>query len=74
MKKTHETKPEPARTDSEAEYVNPLMLDMQKIEGGGTPKKADLDSMPSPIRYFGYFFFASATIMLIVGLWMQFMK
>lgn len=74
MKKIHETKPETVRVESEAEYVNPSLLEMQQIEGGGSPKKADLGSMPSPIRYFGYFFFASATLMLIVGLWIQFMK
>lgn len=74
MKKNHETHAQPARAETEEAGADQLLPEAPAIDGVGPPKKADFGSMPSPIRYFGYFFFVSATLVLIVGLWMQFQK
>ncbi|GAA4881294.1 hypothetical protein GCM10023310_71840 [Paenibacillus vulneris] len=71
-KPLHETQPDSARVEK-ADYINPLQ-DAQPIQNGGSSKKADIGSMPSPIRYFGYFFFTSAAVVLLVGLLIQFLK
>lgn len=74
-KPLHEVQPEPVRVETETEYYsNPELRELQQIHSGGPCKKADLSSMPSPIRYFGYFIFTSATLMLIIGLLIQFFK
>ncbi|WP_282939776.1 hypothetical protein [Paenibacillus sp. RC67] len=70
----HETQPEPVRVETKVEYINPELQELQQIHSGGPLKKADLSSMPLPIRYFGYFIFTSAALMLIIGLLIQFFK
>ncbi|MDF2962511.1 MAG: hypothetical protein K0S39_4246 [Paenibacillus sp.] len=70
----HETQPEPVRAEEQEGYTDPDLSGLQQIERVGPMKKADSGSMPAPIRYFGYFFFISATLMLIIGIVMQFVK
>jgi hypothetical protein len=70
----HETQPEAMHGIEEHGYVNPNLAELQRIESGGTKVKAELGSMPQPIRYFGYFFFTSAVLMLVIGLVVQFLK
>jgi hypothetical protein len=70
----HEIEPETARTEDEPEHLNPNPDELQSIEHGTPHNKGDIGSMPEPIRYFGYFFFTSAALMLIIGLVLQFFK
>ncbi|MCZ8522899.1 MULTISPECIES: hypothetical protein [Paenibacillus] len=36
---------------------------IRRIEGGGPPRRADLSSMPRPVRWFGYGFITSVVLM-----------
>jgi hypothetical protein len=43
----------------------PAIEDQQSTDNTST-------AMPTPILYFSYFFFAAATLSLIIGLWIEF--
>lgn len=55
-------------------YVDEQLRPMQQIEGGGGPKKVNLQSMPKPVRYFGYFFVIGVPILLLVLVIISFFK
>ncbi|WP_028550081.1 hypothetical protein [Paenibacillus sp. UNC451MF] len=73
-KPLHETQPKSVRVGLKADYINPQLQELQQIHSGGPIRNAELSSLPLPIRYFGYFFFTSATLMLLVDLLIQFLK
>jgi hypothetical protein len=54
--KVHETQPDKPIVPNDANVDN-LLAGYQKIEAGGPIRKIDLQAMPAPVRYFGYFFF-----------------
>lgn len=54
-----------SENSEEYRYIDEELKPMQQIEGGGGPKKVHLQSMPKPIRYFGYFFVFIVPILLI---------
>jgi hypothetical protein len=56
MNNNHETQPDKEPIVNNGQVVNELIQEIQIIEGGGPPKKVDWNSMPKPVRYFGYFF------------------
>ncbi|MCS7464764.1 hypothetical protein N0M98_32275 [Paenibacillus doosanensis] len=67
MNNTQQESQQRIAAEQEADYTNPL-------PSGGHHKKTDFGSVPSPIRYFGYFFFTSATVMLVIGVVIQWFK
>jgi hypothetical protein len=42
--------------------------DLQRIEGSGAYKNADLNSMPKGIRYIGYFMIGFLTLFLLAAI------
>jgi hypothetical protein len=52
--KIHETQPN-KEADLERLRINPILEDAQRIEGGGPPKKVNLDAMPKWLRMFWLF-------------------
>jgi hypothetical protein len=64
MNNNHETQPdkEPIVNNGQV-VVNEWMQEIQIIEGGGPPKKVDWNSMPKPVRYFGYFYVGCIILM-----------
>jgi len=66
-KKIHETQPDSHPiTNNGHTVVNEMIEEAQRIEGGGPPRKVDLRTMPTPIKFFGYFFISCVIIMGIV--------
>ncbi|MFD0714832.1 hypothetical protein [Paenibacillus sp. GCM10027626] len=66
----HETQPaEQAILYRDEYYTDENLRAIQQIEGGGSIKKADLNSMPRPVRIFGYGFVVVMVLMAaaIVG-------
>jgi hypothetical protein len=63
--KVHETQPD-KQNDPNDTYVDNLLAGYQKIEGGGPIKKINLKAMPTPVRYFGYFFITVAVSMVLI--------
>ncbi|NGM80848.1 hypothetical protein G5B47_00325 [Paenibacillus sp. 7124] len=55
-------------------YVDEQLRPMQRIEGGGGPKKVYLQNMPKPVRYFGYFFVFGVPILLITLIIISYLK
>lgn len=66
-KPRHETQPEPILSSQEDSVIHEDLLPIQRIEGGGPPKRVDFSTLPKPIRYFGYFFVAAAVIMAVMA-------
>jgi hypothetical protein len=63
MNNNHETHPDKEPIVNNGQVVNELIQEIQIIEGGGSPKKVDWNSMPKPVRYFGYFFVGCILLM-----------
>lgn len=60
----HETQPEKRTTfRNDNDFDNNLHI-IQNIEGGGPIKRVSLNTLPLPLRIFGYFFF---TIIVLMG-------
>jgi hypothetical protein len=62
----HESQNEDQKTLIDPVNFNEDLLPLQRIEGGGSPKKADLSSMPKPVRMIGYFIFAFIVVMVFL--------
>lgn len=60
----HETQPEKEKLYNNDNFVDEDLRSIQNIEGGGPIKKIDLNTMPRPLKIFGYFFFS---ILVIFG-------
>ncbi|NOU62576.1 hypothetical protein GC096_00770 [Paenibacillus sp. LMG 31461] len=56
--KIHETQTEKERLYNNDNFVNEDLRSIQNIEGGGPIKRIDLNTMPRPLKAFGYFFFS----------------
>lgn len=65
-KPRHETQPEPLSSQEDS-VIHEDLLPIQRIEGGGPPKRVDFSTLPKPIRYFGYFLVAAAVIMAVMA-------
>ncbi len=63
--KVHETQPDRPNDPNDTNVDN-LLADYQKIESGGPIKKIDFQAMPTPVKYFGYFFIAVVITMALV--------
>jgi hypothetical protein len=63
--KTHETQPEKEKLYNTEYYVDENLRSIQNIESGGPMRKIDLNSMPRPLRIFGYCFVTALVLMLI---------
>ena len=59
----HETQPEKEHLYNNDNYVDENLRSMQIIEGGGPIKKINLNTMPRPLKIFGYFFFTTLVLM-----------
>ena len=68
--KGHETQPEKPIIDTTNTYSDDLISGYQKIEAGGPIKKIDFKAMPTPVRYFGYFFitFVILAVITLIGI------
>jgi hypothetical protein len=65
MNNYHESQPdkeEPIVNNGQV-VVNELIQEIQIIEAGGPPKRVDWNSMPKPVRYFGYFYIVCIILM-----------
>ncbi|KRE47780.1 hypothetical protein [Paenibacillus sp. Soil522] len=60
----HETQPEKEHLYNNDNYVDENLRSIQNIEGGGPLKKIDLNTMPRPLKVFGYFLFS---ILMLMG-------
>lgn len=58
----------------ETRYVDDPLLPMQRIEGGGGPKRVHFDSMPAPVRYLGYFFVFIVPVLFVILIIISFIK
>lgn len=54
----HETQPEKEKLYKNDNFVDEDLRSIQNIQGGGPIKKIDLNTMPRPLKIFGYFFFS----------------
>ncbi|KRE35292.1 MULTISPECIES: hypothetical protein [Bacteria] len=74
--KVHETQSNESEilNSTNTSFIDDQLLPMQKIEGGGPPKRIDLSTMPKPLRILGYFFFAFILIMFLVSLFVSIFK
>ena len=43
-----------AATEGQTGYTDEQLLPQQWIEGGGPPRRVDLNSLPGPLKYLGY--------------------
>ncbi|MCA0754233.1 hypothetical protein KP806_04180 [Paenibacillus sp. N4] len=59
----HETHQEKEHLYYNDNYVDENLRSMQIIEGEGPMKKIDLNTMPRPLKIFGYFFFSVLALM-----------
>lgn len=66
--KNHETQHRTDYTELEAPQIHSMIEEAQRIEGGGPPKKVNFNSMPKPVRFFGYFFIAVVIAMGIFAI------
>ncbi|MNJ00172.1 hypothetical protein D3C73_1594420 [compost metagenome] len=64
--KLHETQKQQMHSN-EVTFENEPIANLQYIEGGGPPKRVNLNEMPKWIGYFGYFFLYIIPL-LFVGL------
>lgn len=56
-KQHHATQPNPILVPEE-QYVDSQLVQLQRIEGGGPPRKVNLQTFPTWLRYGGYGFLA----------------
>ncbi|MDR6550757.1 hypothetical protein J2736_001944 [Paenibacillus qinlingensis] len=54
--KIHETQPEKEIMYNNDNFVNEDLRSIQNIEGGGPINKIALNTLPRPLKAFGYFF------------------
>lgn len=72
--KIHETQPEKEHLHSNYNYLDENLRSIQSIEGGGPMKKIDLNSMPRPLKIFGYFVFSILVLMVAVAVLISFIR
>jgi hypothetical protein len=70
----HKTQPEKEHLYSNDNYVDENLSSIQSIEGGGPIKKIDLNSMPRPLKIFGYFAFSIFVLMGAVAVLISFIR
>ncbi|UYO06842.1 hypothetical protein [Paenibacillus sp. PSB04] len=72
----HETQPasETAATLDHESYVDEQLRNIQTIESGGPPKKVNMDQLPAPIRYFGYFFMSGIALFAVISILISIFK
>jgi hypothetical protein len=70
----HETQPEKEHLSSNDHYVDENLRSIQSIEGGAPMKRIDMNSMPRPIRFFGYFVFSMLVLMGVVAVLIKFIR
>ncbi|MGO4698947.1 hypothetical protein AB4Z50_32330 [Paenibacillus sp. 2TAB26] len=70
----HETQPEKEHSYSNDNYVDENLRSIQSVEGGGPMKKIDLNSMPRPLKIFGYFVFLILVLMGAVAVLISFIR
>ncbi|MNP32505.1 hypothetical protein D3C76_1256880 [compost metagenome] len=64
----HQTQSDTNYSEVENAQVHSMIEEAQRIEGGGPPQKVDLQSLPKPIRMFGYFFIAMMIVMVVFAI------
>jgi hypothetical protein len=69
--KIHETQGERSHTSDERETIVPEIEQIQRIEGGGPPRKVIMNHLPLPIRIFAYFVISSVVFMAVFGIIMS---
>jgi|GEM_PF-2027414 len=73
--KVHETQPSTSEvTLEDTNVINAELLPIQIIEGGGPPKKVDLNTLPKPLKVFGYFLIVISLLMLVLVLVVTFFR
>lgn len=70
----HETQSEKEHLYSNDNYVDENLRSIQSIEGGGPMKKIDLNSLPRPLKIFGYFVFSIIVLMGAVAVLISFIR
>jgi hypothetical protein len=65
FKNIHETQPSERPVVTDDNSINNSLNEIQRIEGGGPPRKIDFKSMPAPVRLFGYFFILVMVLMML---------
>ncbi|MNR59655.1 hypothetical protein D3C85_1809660 [compost metagenome] len=60
--------------EQKSTYIDEQLNPMQKIEAGGSPKKVDLQSLPVPIRYIGYFIVFGIPFLFLTLIIISFLK
>ncbi|OZB90882.1 hypothetical protein [Paenibacillus sp. XY044] len=72
----HESQPasETAATLDHEGYTGEQLRSIQNIEGGGPPKRANMDQLPAPIRYFGYFFMSAIALFVVISILISIFK
>ncbi|WP_274648782.1 hypothetical protein [Paenibacillus humicola] len=70
----HETQPDQDNLYHNEPYVDENFRPIQNIEGGGPMKKIDFNTMPRPLKVFGYFFFAIIILMGIAAIVISFLR
>jgi hypothetical protein len=70
----HETQPEKEHLSSNDDYIDDNLRSIQNIEGGGLIKRIHMNSMPRPIRFFGYFVFSSLVLMGVFAVLIKFIR
>ncbi|WP_051775592.1 hypothetical protein [Paenibacillus tyrfis] len=73
-RKIHETQQVPSTQEMTQGGVDEQLLELQRIEGNGPPKKVVWNNLPKPIRIFGYFIVICMFFMIIVGIVMTIFK
>ncbi|MFB6367731.1 hypothetical protein ACFCP7_27590 [Paenibacillus elgii] len=66
-RKIHETQQVPS-TQEMTQGADEHLLELQRIEGNGPPKKVIWNNLPKPIRIFGYLIMICMVFMIIVGI------
>jgi hypothetical protein len=65
-KMMHETQSVEAIVENPKVYIDEQLLPLQRIDGTGPPNKIDLNTLPKPLRIFGYALFVGAILMLLL--------
>ncbi|NQX63065.1 hypothetical protein [Paenibacillus qinlingensis] len=60
--KIHETQPDKERLYNNNTFVEEDLRSIQNIEGGGPIKLNDFNTLPRPLKVFGYFFFSALVL------------
>lgn len=70
----HETQPEKGKLYHNDNYVDENLRSIQNIEAGGPMKKIDLNTVPRPLRVFGYVFFSILVLMGVATVLISFFR